>query len=229
MPVAELALIAGVTERDIYALVRRLNCRPRRPQVRFPGRSLGPRREFKPRRPLNEVQAAQALASFRDLVRALRQHGDARRAAELQRGIDRAQRRASHVASGIALMRARELRAAVAELEHQTAVEARVARALWQARRMARFPDMRRRARLPEPRVNKREELPARQRRLAEQCQWDMDRAHERAAAERAAAAARREELAPVIDEATAKRINEIAAEYDRRAQGRGPRIRSWD
>ena len=231
-PVAELASIAGVTVRDVYALVRRLDCRPRRPNVGFPGRSLGPRRELEPRVPLGDAEAVQALAAFRDVVRALREHSEARRAAELQRGIDRAQRRLARAQSRIALMRVRELAAAAAELVQEAAVEARMGRALWQIRRSRLQGRQRQQAR------ETRREI---RRRLQEQGVRDTEaathRAHQRIAAGRAAAqriaaapppaTATRPEFEPVIDQATVQRIREIVADYDRR--DRGPRIRSWD
>lgn len=91
VPVREIARLAGITERNVYATVRRLGCRPRMRTAPGGGRRVALDYEGTPPAMLDEAAVAQAVAAW--TAAAERQRADAHARVEIRKGKAAAWRR----------------------------------------------------------------------------------------------------------------------------------------
>lgn len=85
LPVSEIAQAAGVTERAIYDLARRLRLRPRRPSMQPRGAGFGPRHDTGAGAPLDAGGIAEHASALREAAAELDQYVLTRRASLIRR------------------------------------------------------------------------------------------------------------------------------------------------
>ena len=215
LPLDDIAAIAGVTVRAIRMLLCSLGARARHPERCRRGIKLRLRRGRRPK-PLDRAGARRAVTAFRGAARRLRAEARGRARRTLGRAIERAARAAERAVRARHVVKARSVGYLATTVEGCVLLQRDI-----QARKE---PEP-----TPEEQAALREDLARRIETMLASRRAEEERV--RAEAERAAAQAKSEaelraELG--IDEAKAKRINEIAEEYYRRAEEeKGPRIRS--
>jgi hypothetical protein len=110
VPVREIARLAGVTERNIYALVRRLGCRPRVRLASGGGRRIVPSGTAGTADSLDAAVVRDAIARCADAVDQARRLADASRAARTRSAALRQDRKAASRQARVLALLARTMR-----------------------------------------------------------------------------------------------------------------------